>query len=200
MRSGRGAKHLLFVAHNAHNADYRIAPDKPASHPICRLCSERKGINLFQNKNLRVRRIYDDKNKVGKGQGAQHAQQDVHSMHSERSQRSRQRFGKGGSAKAGGRGSRRWPHERAAFFCDQAQQCAHCRQSHSHLPVIPAPPPPRPFRQVIIYVAYSTRFTGAAEEKELSTSRYRTSVCAVPVSAPSLVPVSEVAAAPEVQE
>ncbi|KAI7846478.1 hypothetical protein COHA_000013 [Chlorella ohadii] len=78
--------------------------------------SERKGINLFQNKNLRVRRIYDDKNKV------------------------------------------------------------------------------------IIYVAYSTRFTGAAEEKELSTSRYRTSVCAVPVSAPSLVPVSEVAAAPEVQE
>lgn len=50
-------------------------------------------------------------------------------------------------------------------------------------------------------MAYSTRFTGAADEKELSTSRYRTSVCAVPVSAPSLVPVSgELAAAPEAQE
>lgn len=27
--------------------------------------SERKSLNLFQNKNLRVRRIYDEKNKVG---------------------------------------------------------------------------------------------------------------------------------------
>lgn len=33
----------------------------------CAPCSERKGINLFQNKNLRVRRIYDDKNKVTAG-------------------------------------------------------------------------------------------------------------------------------------
>lgn len=37
----------------------------------------------------------------------------------------------------------------------------------------------------------------AAEEKELSTSRYRTSVCAVPVGrAPPLVPVATEAVAP----
>lgn len=68
--------------------------------------SERKGLNLFQNKNLRVRRIFDEKNRA------------------------------------------------------------------------------------IIYVAYSTRFTGAADEKEVSTSRYRTSVCAVPLAAPVLMDVS----------
>jgi hypothetical protein len=97
--------------------------------------------------------------------------------------------------------------------------------------------------RVVIYTAYSTRFTGgrsvcvslvlariarcmpayyaawstilmygcsttdllrllpcpvaAAEEKELSTSRYRTSVCAVPVGrAPPLVPVATEAVAP----
>ncbi|KAL4443027.1 hypothetical protein ABPG77_008518 [Micractinium sp. CCAP 211/92] len=75
--------------------------------------SERKGLNLFQNKNLRVRRIFDEKNRV------------------------------------------------------------------------------------LIYVAYSTRFTGAAEEKDISTSRYRTSVCAIPLAAPAIVEVAGVAEAPE---
>ena len=50
-------------------------------------------------------------------------------------------------------------------------------------------------------MAYSTRFTGAADEKDVSTSRYRTSVCAVPVApaatAPALVPVAAEAAAEE---
>lgn len=70
--------------------------------------TERKGLNLLQNKNLRVRRIFDQKNRV------------------------------------------------------------------------------------LIYTAYSTRFTGASDEKDVSTSRYRTSVCAVPLApaAPALVPVS----------
>ncbi|KAL4457766.1 hypothetical protein ABPG75_012631 [Micractinium tetrahymenae] len=78
--------------------------------------SERKGLNLFQNKNLRVRRIFDDKNRV------------------------------------------------------------------------------------VIYVAYSTRFTGAADEKDVSTSRYRTSVCAVPLAAPAIVEVGGVAEAPSLAE
>lgn len=178
-----------------HQTNLRPIPSAP-------LCSERKGINLFQNKNLRVRRIYDDKNKVGMGSGAQHAQQDVHSMHSERAQRSRQRCGKGGSVKAAGSGSRTAAGRGSrGSSMHQAQHCPpSCPHPRHSLLLILTPPPPCPLHQVIIYVAYSTRFTGAAEEKELSTSRYRTSVCAVPVSAPSLVPVSEVAAAPEAQE
>ena len=73
--------------------------------------------------------------------------------------------------------------------------------SPSLLPRSLSPPPAPPTKQVLIYVAYSTRFTGAAEEKELSTSRYRTSVCAVPVAAPALVTVAgDVAAAPVTAE
>lgn len=38
----------------------------------------------------------------------------------------------------------------------------------------------------------------AAEEKDISTSRYRTSVCAVPLAAPAIVEVGGVAELPEV--
>jgi catabolite regulation protein CreA len=42
----------------------------------------------------------------------------------------------------------------------------------------------------VIYIAYSTRLTSSADEGGVSTSRYRTSICAVPLeasSAPSLL-------------
>jgi len=40
--------------------------------------------------------------------------------------------------------------------------------------------------KAVLYVAYSTRFTSTADEGGVSSSRYRTSICAVPVSAPAL--------------
>ena len=46
------------------------------------------------------------------------------------------------------------------------------------------PPPARP----------PPRRPAAADEKDVSTSRYRTSVCAVPLAAPALVQVAEAAA------
>ena len=39
--------------------------------------------------------------------------------------------------------------------------------------------------KVLLYVAYSTRFTSSADEGGASSSRYRTSVCAVPLAPPT---------------
>lgn len=100
----------------------------------------------MQNKNLRVRRVYDEKNQVGRCAGGW---------------------------VVGWLGG--WAPRRLA----DSTQLQHITQP--------------PHWQVVLYVAYSTRFTGAADEKEVSTSRYRSSVCAVPVAPaePALVPVAE---------
>lgn len=122
----------------------------------------------MQNKNLRVRRIYDDKNKVRRGRrgfAAEPPPQPPRSIE--------------------------LPHGARPETNTPPPARPH-RQLDTPLPCPAAAAPPH--LQVVLYVAYSTRFTGAADEKDVSTSRYRTSVCAVPVAAAALVPVAAEAA------
>jgi hypothetical protein len=93
------------------------------------------------------------------------------------------------------------------------------RQMDSHCDIPPAPPPIHvskpnnkqdktlrvrrlydPDRRNLLYVAYSTRLSTAADEGGVSTGRYRTSICAVhlpnapPVGAPAALPSAAVGA------
>lgn len=57
-----------------------------------------------------------------------------------------------------------------------------------------------PDRRTLLYVAYSTRLSTAADDGAVTTGRYRTSICAVhlpdapPVAAPAVLPSAPVAA------
>jgi catabolite regulation protein CreA len=54
-----------------------------------------------------------------------------------------------------------------------------------------------PDRRNLLYVAYSTRLSTAADEGTVTTGRYRTSICAVHL--PDAPPVAQPAALPSVE-
>lgn len=109
----------------------------------------------------------------------------------------------GGLLMGWGLGGRLVPGAGCRAFASRSPTYWECRAAPSTPPA--APPHSVPHLcatcycclQALLYVAFSTRFTGAADEKDVSTSRYRTSVCAVPIAtqAPALVPVATEAAA-----
>lgn len=57
-------------------------------------------------------------------------------------------------------------------------------------------PPADPKRNSLIYIAYSTRLSTAADDGSVSSGRYRTSICALKVpDAPAPAPAAAAAAA-----
>mmetsp|Transcript_1001 Transcript_1001/g.3037 ORF Transcript_1001/g.3037 Transcript_1001/m.3037 type:complete len:106 (-) Transcript_1001:97-414(-) len=46
-------------------------------------------------------------------------------------------------------------------------------------------------RQTLVYVAYSTRLTSSSDKRSFSSGRYKTSVCAIPLSRRSIAPTGK---------